>query len=117
MPLERLSLPRMFGAGTDWTRFSWQPFREGVEMARLYGDADGGMSMALLRYRAGARVPTHLHRGIEHILVLEGSQRDEGGLHEVGSLLVHGPGTTHSVASDEGCVVLAIWERPVEILT
>ena len=111
-----LSLPRMFGPDTDWTRFPWQPFREGVEMARLYGEADAGPSMALLRYRAGASVPKHLHRGLEHIVVLEGSQRDDDGEHPVGSLMVHGPGTTHSVASDGGCVVLAIWEAPVELL-
>jgi anti-sigma factor ChrR (cupin superfamily) len=104
---ERLSLPHMFGANTDWTRFPWQPFRDGVEIARLYGEAEAGPSMALLRYQPGAKVPTHLHRGLEHILVLEGSQRDEGGKHEVGSLLVHGEGTMHSVASEEGCVVLA----------
>ncbi|MET0342992.1 MAG: cupin domain-containing protein, partial [Polyangiales bacterium] len=97
MPLERLSLPRMFGANTDWTRFPWQPFREGVEIARLYGEAAGGPSMALLRYQPGASVPTHVHHGMEHIVVLEGSQRDEGGLHETGSLLVHGPGTKHTV--------------------
>lgn len=113
---ERLSIPALFGEETDWTRFPWEPFREGVEMARLYGDAAGGPSMALLRYAPGARVPVHVHHGLEHIIVLEGSQRDEGGEHRVGSILVHGPKTRHSVESEGGCVVLAIWERPVEIL-
>lgn len=112
----RLSIADLFGPDVDWTRFPWQPFREGVELARLYGDAERGASMALLRYAPGARVPKHLHRGLEHILVLMGSQHDEGGEHRAGSILVHGPGTTHSVASDEGCVVLAIWEQPVELL-
>jgi anti-sigma factor ChrR (cupin superfamily) len=113
---ERLSISALFGARTDWTRFPWEPFREGVEIARLYGDAAAGPSMALLRYAAGARVPTHVHHGLEHIIVLEGSQRDEGGEHQVGSILVHGPQTRHSVESQGGCVVLAIWERPVEII-
>ena len=54
MPLERLSLPRMFGPHTDWTRFPWQPYREGVEIARLYGEAAQGPTMALLRYQPGA---------------------------------------------------------------
>jgi len=72
--------------------------------------------MALLRYAPGASVPSHVHHGIEHIIVLEGSQRDEGGEHRAGSILVHGPTTRHSVSSETGCVVLAIWERPVEIL-
>ena len=112
----RLSIPDLFGASADWSRFPWQPFREGVEIARLYGEATSGPSMALLRYAPGARVPKHVHHGLEHILVLEGAQQDDGGEHRTGSMLVHGPDTSHSVASPEGCVVLAIWERPVEIL-
>jgi anti-sigma factor ChrR (cupin superfamily) len=116
MTLTRMSFTSMFGAQTDWTRFAWQAFREGVEIAPLYGDSLGGPSMALLRYAPGARVPKHLHRGLEHIIVLEGAQSDEGGEHPTGSILVHGPGTTHSVSSEAGCVVLAIWERPVELL-
>jgi hypothetical protein len=28
-------------------------------------------------------------------------------------LLIHAPGTRHSIASAEGCVVLAIYEKPV----
>ncbi|MDB4977162.1 MAG: hypothetical protein JWN48_5503 [Myxococcaceae bacterium] len=116
----RLSISGLFGQGTDWARFPWQPFREGVEIARLYGEADSGPSMALLRYAPGARVPRHIHHGLEHIIVLEGSQRDEsadaGGLHLTGSILVHGPETSHVVSSETGCVVLAIWARPVELL-
>lgn len=114
--ITRLAIADLWGERRDFTRFPWQPFREGVEIARLYGRAEAGPSLALLRYAPGARVPKHRHRGLEHILVLEGSQRDEGGLHTVGSLLVHGPDTSHSVASEEGCVVLAIWEQPVELL-
>jgi anti-sigma factor ChrR (cupin superfamily) len=116
MSLTRLEIAGLWGPGTDWTRFPWQPFREGVELARLYGSADAGPSMALLRYAPGARVPRHIHHGLEHIIVLEGSQSDDGGLHEVGSILVHGPGTSHSVSSETGCVVLAIWALPVELL-
>lgn len=111
-----LEIAGLWGAGTDWTRFAWQPFREGVELARLYGEADQGPSMALLRYAPGAAVPKHIHHGLEHIIVLSGSQRDDHGLHEAGSILVHGPETSHTVSSEMGCVVLAIWERPVELL-
>lgn len=116
MPFARLSVPGLFGEQTDWTRFAWRPFREGVEIAPLYGGEGSEMSMALLRYAPGATVPKHLHKGIEHILVLSGSQSDEIGEHSVGHLLVHGPGTTHSITSERGCIALAIWERPVEIL-
>ena len=113
--LARLVVSGLFGASTDFDRFDWRPFREGVEMARLYGGEDLGPSAALLRYAPGARVPNHLHRGNEHILVLRGSQRDEAGSYEAGTLLAHGTGTHHSVTSEEGCIVLAIWCAPVAI--
>ncbi|HEX6240864.1 MAG TPA: cupin domain-containing protein [Polyangiales bacterium] len=113
--LERLVVSGLFGPGTDFDRFAWRPFHEGVEIARLYGGGDGGPAAALLRYAPGARVPHHLHRGNEHILVLRGSQRDERGTYDAGTLLAHGVGTGHSVASDGGCIVLAIWFAPVEI--
>jgi anti-sigma factor ChrR (cupin superfamily) len=100
----------------DPEQIQWQPFRTGVEIARLYGGAPDKCSAALLRYAPRARVPRHIHHGYEHILVLSGSQRDEHGLYEAGSLLISEPGSSHAIASDDGCVVLAIWEKPVEIL-
>lgn len=101
-------LARAVGAGG----ISWRPFRPGVEIWPLY-ETDGGSSAALLRYAPGASVPRHRHTGHEHILVLSGAQEDEHGRYPAGTLLVNPPGTTHAVASPEGCVVLAIWERPV----
>ena len=91
----------------------WPPFRDGVELHRLYGSGEAGASAALLRYAPGARVPTHVHPGYEHILVLAGSQVDERGVHGTGTLVVNPPGSSHSVSSPEGCIVLAIWEQPV----
>jgi len=92
----------------------WQSFRPGVEIYRLYGDSEGP-SAALLRYVPGAQVPHHDHTGYEHIFVLSGSQRDRHQTYPAGSLVINAPGTDHAVASDEGCLVLVIWERPVAI--
>lgn len=113
--LERLVVSGLFGGMQAYADFKWAHFRDGVEIARLYGAPDHGPSAALLRYAPKAQVPVHLHRDIEHILVLAGAQSDEDGTYPAGTLLVHGPGTRHSVVSDEGCVVLAIWLAPVEI--
>jgi anti-sigma factor ChrR (cupin superfamily) len=99
----------------DPEQIHWQPFRPGVEIARLYGGAPNAASAALLRYAPNAHVPRHVHHGYEHIIVLSGSQRDENGLYKAGSLLISEPGSSHAISSEEGCVVLAIWERPVEI--
>lgn len=92
----------------------WQPFRPGVEIYWLYGDSTGPAA-ALLRYAPGAQVPHHDHTGYEHIIVLSGSQRDQHQTYSIGSLVVNAPGTDHRVTSDEGCLVLIIWEKPVLI--
>ena len=91
----------------------WLPFRTGIEIYRIHGDGSEGASSALLRYSPGARLPRHEHSGCEHIFVLSGSQYDELGRYPAGTLTVNEPGTKHSVASDEGCVALVIWDAPV----
>lgn len=94
----------------------WQPFASGVEIYRLYGDGVTGPTAALLRFRPGGRVALHEHVGYEHILVLEGSQVDESNRASAGSLIIHPPGTSHSILSETGCIVLAIYEKPVRFL-
>jgi anti-sigma factor ChrR (cupin superfamily) len=96
---------------------AWQSFRDGVEICWIYEQVNGeGMSAAYLRYEPGAKVPRHRHTGYEHIFILEGSQSDDWGHYPAGTVLISPPGTDHAIESAEGCVVLAIWERPVEFL-
>lgn len=95
-------------------RLDWRPLRPGIEFHALYGQPGQGPAAALLRYAPGARVPSHRHGGFEHILVLQGSQRDAAGVYPAGTLLVSPPGSRHAVTSDEGCLVLAIWAGPLE---
>lgn len=91
----------------------WRPFREGVDIYRLYGDGLTGPSAALLRFHKEAHIPLHHHDGYEHILVLAGRQRDEHGVLDTGTLRIHPPGTSHQVDGETGCLVLAIYEKPV----
>jgi anti-sigma factor ChrR (cupin superfamily) len=92
----------------------WEPFREGIEIRWIY-KIPNGCAAALLRYAPGASLGRHLHVGFEHILVLRGSQIDDNGEHAPGTLLIHPPGTTHAISSPQGCIVLAVWEKPVHI--
>ena len=95
-------------------QYNWQPFRQGVEICRLYGDENQGPAAALLKYAPGAQVPLHRHTGYEHIMVLSGSQYDDHAKYGEGTLIISKPGSCHSVASADGCIVLAIWNSPVE---
>lgn len=103
-------LRRAQGGGMDW-----QPFRPGIEICRLY-EMPEGSAAALLRYAPGAKVPRHAHVGYEHLYILQGAQSDERGEYRTGSLVINPPGSSHSVSSPGGCLVLAIWERPVAFL-
>ena len=93
----------------------WEDLRPGVEVQFLHR-ALGEPIAALLRYQPGATVPVHRHTGVEFIYVLQGSQRDADGVYAAGSFKVNLPGTAHDLISDDGCVVLIVWQSPVEFL-
>jgi anti-sigma factor ChrR (cupin superfamily) len=105
-------------AVSEWqSKIPWTPFRDGIDIHRLYGDGVSGPTAALLRFHPGAQVPLHEHTGYEHIIVLDGSQVDENSRADAGMLIVNPPGTRHAVLSEHGCIVLAIYERPVVFLS
>lgn len=95
-------------------RVTWTDFRTGVAMCRLFGDGHRGASAALLRYDPGASIPRHEHLGFEVIFVVQGTQSDENGTLRANEVKVNGPGTSHAVVSQTGCVALLFWEVPVE---
>ena len=115
-PRSPLRLPDLLAIERWQHELAWKPFRERIEVHRLYGDGTAGASAVLLRYQPGGRVPWHEHVGHEHILVLAGSQRDESGTAGTGSLVINRPGSAHSVVSEDGCIVLVIYEQPVRFV-
>lgn len=94
----------------------WSPFRAGIEVSILHGELGVGAAAALLRYQPGASLPTHLHLGFEHVLVLSGAQTDEHGEYGRGSFVVNPPQSRHTVSSPRGCIVLVTWEQPVQFI-
>jgi anti-sigma factor ChrR (cupin superfamily) len=112
-------LREIFGDFAPHEHGEFRRFHPGVEILPLYGHGDPdsrGPSAALLRYQPGASIPEHQHAGYEHILVLRGSQEDQSGRYVRGTCVINPPGTRHAVSSAEGCLVLAIWNRPVVIV-
>jgi len=115
-PYPRIELADLFQLAAQPERIPWQPFRVGVEIHRLYGDGRTGPTAVLLHFRQAARIPLHTHAGYEHILILAGSQRDQNSTALAGTLMINPPGTTHRVIGEAGCIVLAIYEKPVVFL-
>lgn len=106
----------LIGMDFDDPQFEWQAFRDGVDIITLYGDTSQGCSSALLRYQPGARIPEHMHVGVEFLLILRGSQADERGHYSAGTFLINPSASSHEILSEEGCVVLAVWEKPVRFI-
>ena len=96
-----------------WEQMPFQHFRDGVQICRLW---QGIPEVALLRYAPGAAVPRHRHLGLETILVVSGTQSDDAGNYEQGTIMFNPAGSEHRVWSEQGCVVLIQWERPVEFV-
>lgn len=115
--MKAFSLPQALFSEETRAAIAWEPFREGVEISWVYRTDDPlGPAAAFLRYEPGATVPRHNHRGFEHIFMLEGAQTDENGRYEAGDVVINPPDTQHSIVSEEGCVVLAVWQKPVEFV-
>ena len=106
-------LPDLFSLAGNPNSLTWEPFRPGVDIYRLYGNSQQGPSAALLKYNPGATVPAHSHTGYEHIIVLSGDQSDHQGTHTAGTLVINEPNTQHDIVSQSGCIVLIIREKPV----
>jgi anti-sigma factor ChrR (cupin superfamily) len=115
-PYPRIEVPDLFLLARNPDAISWEPFQDGVDIHRLYGDGITGPTAALIRFRTAGKVPMHEHTGYEHIIVLAGTQRDQNGVATTGTLMINPPGTIHSVVSEAGCIVLAIYEKPVRFL-
>lgn len=96
-----------------WQDLNFQPFRPGVE---IYSIVEGAPAVALLKYDPGASVPRHRHEDLETILILSGSQTDDNGTFGAGALITNPKGSVHSVRSNDGCVVLIQWTKPVVFL-
>ena len=96
-----------------WKQHRFEPFHEGVHICTLWAEET---TLALLKYEPGASVPRHRHTGTELILVLEGSQSDEQATYSEGSVILNPVGSEHTVWSEQGCVILIHWEKPVEFI-
>jgi anti-sigma factor ChrR (cupin superfamily) len=115
-PYRAIELPDLFRVDEWQDEIPWQPFVNGAEIHRLYGDGKKGPTAVLIRFREEGRVPVHLHEGYEHIFILAGEQRDQNAIRSRGAFTINPPGTVHSVCSKAGTIVLVIYEKPVVFL-
>ena len=81
----------------------------GIEYKVLHRDEERRSTTRLLRFRAGARYPSHRHGGVEEVFVLAGSVTLNGVLLRPGDYCRAEAGTPEPVAySDEGGMAIIV---------
>ena len=89
----------------------------GVELCQLRLDAEQERQTLLIRMQAGASLPHHIHGGTEECFVVHGDLRDGDLRLEASDYIRFETGTSHTVATQEGCLLLvtsSLRDRPLD---
>ncbi|MGA2119708.1 MAG: cupin domain-containing protein [Bryobacteraceae bacterium] len=89
----------------------WRKTLPGIEVKRLFVDPVTRSVTSLVRVAAGALYPAHIHRGLEHLYVLDGDIVFDDHTLSTGDYEVRSADTRHSsatTAAGEGCLLLVI---------
>ena len=78
----------------------------GVEICQLWVDEMNERHTTLVRLQSGASLPTHLHAATEECYVIQGDVRDRDFRLRAGDYVRFEAGTSHTISSDEGCILL-----------
>lgn len=108
---------------TRTSEINWKPLIEesvktdGISVKTLCFDPAANRTIAfLLKFEAGASYPLHSHPAGEEIYVLEGEVRSGKDELKKGDYLYMPPGSTHSVFTKTGCILLFRVPEEVVIL-
>lgn len=75
-----------------------------------------GFQIALQKIKAGARVPTHTHKGFEYTVILTGGFSDELGVYHAGDFIARDTSHEHSPTAlqNEDCICLTVLNAPLK---
>jgi quercetin dioxygenase-like cupin family protein len=96
---------------------AWKPARlPGIEFIPLNTDPDERCGTFMYRMEAGAHFPRHRHPAGEEILLIRGDVIMGERALKAGDFLFSPPGSIHEMATREGCLFMAVFPKPVEIV-
>lgn len=93
-------------------KLAWKKLPGGINQASI--DLDTKSQCDLIYMEAGGQTPLHKHKGTEITLVLDGSFEDDLGSYGRGDFLVRDTSHTHSPLSKEGCLCIAVLDKPLK---
>lgn len=75
-----------------------------------------GFQVALQKISAGAKVPTHTHKGFEYTVILSGGFSDELGVYHQGDFIARDTSHKHSPTAlqNEDCICLTVLNAPLK---
>lgn len=75
-----------------------------------------GFQVALQKINAGAKVPTHTHKGFEYTVILSGGFSDELGVYHEGDFIARDTSHKHSPTAlqNEDCICLTVLNAPLK---
>ncbi|HSC66061.1 MAG TPA: ChrR family anti-sigma-E factor [Cellvibrio sp.] len=75
-----------------------------------------GFQVALQKISAGAKVPTHTHKGFEYTVILSGAFSDELGVYSQGDFIARDATHKHSPTAlqNEDCICLTVLNAPLK---
>src|ERR1700677_3553217 len=90
------------------TEMEWKPGpTPGLWIKVLFDDAEHDMTTTLVRVGPGARYPSHRHKNVEELFILEGELQVEGIELAVGDFCLSQPNTVHQGSySKSGCLLV-----------
>jgi putative transcriptional regulator len=96
------------------SRLNWRNIGKKVSQFNLHIDT-GSFKASIMRFKAGAPMPRHTHKGQEVTLVLTGGYSDEGNHFERGDFDLRDPSHIHQphVDAGEDCYALVVMDAPV----
>lgn len=100
----------------DPKKLSWSFVSPSLRAARLT-TGQNQYEVSLHRIKKGGSVAEHNHRGLEVVVVLDGSFSDENGSYKPGDYIVKNVGECHrpTATMDKDCLCLSIVEAPVAL--
>jgi len=97
----------------DVQAMPWQDLGPGVRCKVLFRDDATGASTVLFNFAPGATTPLHMHTGLEHTFVIEGSLEDHDSVITAGNFAVRQAGSVHQARAPQGSLHIAFFTKPV----
>lgn len=116
LPADEAKLPSFITNLLPEKGAKWKMLSPALRVSRI-PVGEERYELALHKIKAGGKVPSHDHKGLEVTVVLQGSFSDGDGIYHEGDFLVRQPGEQHrpTASQNNPCICLSVLEAPIKL--